>query len=142
MATFEEEFLKQNDPGRSRVNQSGTMDRRKSVRRVPPANTSLMKYNPFQMNNMLRTAGRFAGPAGGLLSAGIIANSLLSDDEPSLSENINTAEKGRAWVRRALNPDTETTANNETIRSMHGKHSKTGEWIVFPSIRSIGGKLT
>ena len=109
-----------------------------------PPGTGLTKYNPFQINNLLKTAGRlapYAGPAGGLLSAGIIANTLLSDDGPSVEEDILTAEKGSAWVRRALNPLTETTDKNETIRSATDKHSVTGEYIVYPTIRSIGGKL-
>ena len=43
------------------------------------------------------------------------------------------------WLVRALDPSTPTTKDGETIRSLHTFHD--GNWIVFPSIRMVDGKL-
>jgi hypothetical protein len=82
----------------------------------------------------LRTAGLVPG-LGILATGGLIANALLQDD------SIEVAERNFGWVARALDPTTITTQDNETVRSATSQHSKTGNWIVYPTIRSVDGKL-
>jgi len=47
----------------------------------------------------------------------------------------------KSWERRALNPNTPTTKDNETVRTSSSKHPKTGKEILFPMIRYLDGKL-
>ena len=82
----------------------------------------------------LRTAGLVPG-LGVLATGGLIANALLQDD------SIEVAERNFGLVARALDPTTITTQDNETVRSATSQHSKTGDWIVYPTIRSVDGKL-
>jgi len=82
----------------------------------------------------LKTA-RVVPGLGLLATGGLIANALLQDD------SIEVAERNFGWVARALDPTTITTQDNETVRSATSQHSKTGDWIVYPTIRSVDGKL-
>jgi hypothetical protein len=45
----------------------------------------------------------------------------------------------QAWIKRALDPKTPTTDAMETIKSANAELD--GMHIVFPTIRSMGGKL-
>ena len=47
----------------------------------------------------------------------------------------------KAWEKRALDPRTPTTDDNETVRTGSSKHPKTGKEILYPTIRLIDGKL-
>tara|TARA_Y100000593_G_scaffold87058_1_gene166876 strand:- start:56 stop:346 length:291 start_codon:yes stop_codon:yes gene_type:complete len=47
----------------------------------------------------------------------------------------------KSWERRALNPNTPTTKDNETIKSRSSQHPKTGKEILYPMIRYLDGKL-
>ena len=124
------------------------------LRSMPVPGRGMVKYNPYSMNNILniiknpaalRTMGLIPGlgVGAGLLGAGSLAYSLLSDDdkEINIEKEIYSARENKPWVARALNPNTPTTENNETVRTAHGKHSKTGKWIVYPTIRSVSGEL-
>ena len=82
----------------------------------------------------LKTA-RLVPGLGLLATGGLIANSLLQEDD------IDVAQERVGWVARALDPRTITTQDNETVRSATSRHSKTGKWIVYPTIRSVDGKL-
>jgi len=123
---------------------------------VGPRNMSLISDRPAYQKALNYAKGLLKSPTTlramglapglGLLGVGLTAASAVSGlfDAPDipLEEKINAAEQNLGWAKRALNPYSDATEGNETIRSMHGKHSETGEWIVFPSIRSVGGKLT
>jgi hypothetical protein len=160
--TFEEELLRKKDPGSSQFGRTqkglvqGSLANLKPGQ-VGPANTvnqlvpsSKMEIYKNRLMGMIKSpVGLRAmglAPGLGLLGVGLTAASAVSGlfDTPDvpLEEKINAAEQNLGWAKRALNPYSDATEGNETIRSMHGKHSETGEWIVFPSIRSVGGKLT
>lgn len=84
------------------------------------------------------------GVGAGLLGAGSLAYSLLANDdspEGNTANKILEARETKPWVDRALNPYTKTTDNNETVRTAHDKHSKTGKFIVYPTIRNVNGEL-
>ena len=123
----------------------------------PIPGREMVKYNPFSMNNImntiknpaaLRTLGLIPGlgVGAGLLGAGSLAYSLMTGDSGEPISNEALALKMReasdySWGKRALDPTTQTTVNNESVRTAHDKHSKTGKWIVYPTIRSVNGKL-
>ena len=52
-------------------------------------------------------------------------------------EDFNTYN--RAWIKRALNPNTPTTVARETVRTSSTEYN--GKEILFPTIRLIDGKL-
>lgn len=56
----------------------------------------------------------------------------------NISDIVNS-KNAPAWLQRALDPSTPTTEDNETIRSVHEKVD--GNWVIYPSIRMIDGKL-
>ncbi len=111
---------------------------------VNPGNYSLLEDRPLSQRIMNTLRAGVPGalktmrvvPGLGLLATGgLIANALLQDDD------LEVAEKNIGWVARALDPTTITTQDNETIRSATSQHSDTGKWIVYPTIRSVDGKL-
>ena len=55
-----------------------------------------------------------------------------------ISDIVNS-KNAPTWLQRALDPSTPTTEDNETIRSVHEKVD--GNWVIYPSIRMIDGKL-
>jgi hypothetical protein len=60
----------------------------------------------------------------------------------SLINKLPKAVNGKvpSWLRRALNPSTATTKNNETMRTTSFEYE--GKEILVPTIRMIDGKLT
>ena len=118
---------------------------------VGPRQMSLLDDRPMYQKAInfmrnpaaLRTMGVVPG-LGLLATGGMLASAAydsFTEDDRTMAELVNTAEVNYGWAKRALNTNTPTTENNETIRSSHDKHSETGEWIVYPTIRSIGGRL-
>ena len=141
----------QNQQMRNLMNVGGGQT--KSFVGPPVKNYSLLSERPMSMYQKaanfirnpaaLRTMG--VVPGLGLLAAGgMLASSAfdaLTEDDRTMAELVHTAESNYGWARRALNPRSPTTENNETIKSAHDKHSETGEWIVYPTIRSKNGRL-
>lgn len=52
-------------------------------------------------------------------------------------EDFNTYN--RAWIKRALNPNTPTTVARETLKTSSKEYN--GKEILFPTIRLVDGKL-
>ena len=52
-------------------------------------------------------------------------------------EDFNTYN--RAWIKRALNPNTPTTVAKETVRTSSTEYN--GKEILFPTIRLVDGEL-
>jgi len=115
---------------------------------VTPGGYSLLKDKPLSAKALsylkkLSPYARSLGPYGLLATAGLGAYSMLAD-EPLTDEGLNLKIQEAAqysWGKRALDPSTPTTENNETVRTAHDKHSKRDTWIVYPTIRSVDGKL-
>ena len=130
--------------------QAGATNLKKTGFKYGPQLRSAGKFMPTPKNifnvigsKMPTAALRGLGPYGLLAGAGIGAYSLLSD-EPITQEGLDLKVEEAlqySWGARALNPNTPTTENDETIRTAHDKHSKTGQWIVYPTIRSVDGEL-
>ena len=116
--------------------------------RVTPGGYSLLNDKPLSAKALshlkkLSPYARSLGPYGLLATLGLGAYSMVGD-EPLTDEGLNLKIQEAAqysWGKRALDPSTPTTENNETVRTAHDKHSKRDTWIVYPTIRSVDGKL-
>tara|TARA_R100000458_G_C8260353_1_gene235925 strand:- start:338 stop:1108 length:771 start_codon:yes stop_codon:yes gene_type:complete len=115
---------------------------------VGPRQMSLLSDRPMSQTamNFLRKIGPYARSATPYGLLGAVALSAMGSDEPVSDETLQgyiaEAEQNTSWARRALDPTTPMTEDNETVRTAHAKHSKGDYFIVYPTIRQINGKLT
>ena len=115
---------------------------------VGPRQMSLLSDRPMSQTamNFLRKIGPYARSATPYGLLGAVALSAMGSDEPVSDETLQgyiaEAEQNTSWAKRALDPNTPMTEDNETVRTAHAKHSKGDYFIVYPTIRQINGKLT